>query len=65
MAFDPHFSSLMSLLPDEIRPYLTGLSGAVSYPTDRSNAVFRLVGRWEADMYLKVLDVNGAKRVRQ
>jgi len=50
----------MSLLPDEIRPYLTGLSGAVSYPTDRSNAVFRLVGRWEADMYLKVLDVNGA-----
>lgn len=51
----------MSLLPDEIRPYLTGLSGAVSYPTDRSHAVFRLVGRWEADMYLKVLDVNGTK----
>lgn len=61
MAFDPHFSTLIGLIPDEIRPYLVGLSGAVSYPTSRPDPVFRLVGGREGDMYLKVLGPNGAE----
>lgn len=61
MAFDPHFSTLVGRIPDEMRPWLTGLTAAVSYPTDRSDAVFRLVGEGEGDTYLKVLDVNGAE----
>ena len=61
LAFDPHFGTLISLIPDEMRPYLTGLTGAVSYPTSRSDSVFRLVGEWEGEAYLKVLGVNGAE----
>lgn len=61
MAFDSHFSSLSGLIPEEIRPYLNGLTGVVSYPTDRSDSVFRLVGEWEGDMFLKVLGVEVAE----
>ncbi len=60
MAFDTRFCDLIGLIPDEIRPYLNGLTGAVSYPTSRSDPVLRLVGGREGDMYLKVLRVNGA-----
>jgi kanamycin kinase len=60
LAFDPQFSTLFGLIPDELRPHLTGLTAAVSYPTDRSHAVFRLAGEWEGDMFLKVLDAKGA-----
>jgi hypothetical protein len=60
LAFDPQFSTLFGLIPDELRPHLTGLTAAVSYPTDRSHAVFRLVGEWEGDVFLKVLDAKGA-----
>lgn len=60
MAFDPHFSTLIGLAPDEIRSYLNGLTGAVSHPTSSSAAVFRLAGEWERDLYLKVLGVRGA-----
>ncbi len=60
LAFDPQFSTLVGRLPDEMRPHLTGLTAAVSYPTDRSHAVFRLVGEWEGDMFLKVLDAKDA-----
>jgi hypothetical protein len=55
LAFDSHFSDLIGLMPDEMRPYLTGLTGAVSYPTSRSDLVFRLVDEWEGAIYLKVL----------
>jgi hypothetical protein len=61
LAFDPHFDTLTSLIPDELRPHLIGLTGAVSYPTDRSHAVFRLVGEWEEDRYLKMLGEDGAE----
>jgi kanamycin kinase len=61
LAIDPHFSTLTGLIPDEIRPHLTGLTEAVSYPTSRSDSVFRLVGEWEGDLYLKVLGVKGAE----
>jgi aminoglycoside phosphotransferase len=61
LAFDPHFSTLSGLMPDDIGCHLTGLTGAVSYSTSRSDSVFRLVGKWEEDVYLKVLCVNGAR----
>jgi kanamycin kinase len=60
LAFDPQFSTLFGLIPNELRFHLTGLTVAVSYPTDRSHAVFRLVGEWEGDMFLKVLYAKGA-----
>ena len=60
MVLDPHFSELIGLMPDEMRPYLTGLTAAVSYPTSRSDSVYRLVGEWEGDMYLKVLGLHDA-----
>ena len=55
LAFVPQFSTLFSLIPDELRPHLAGLTGAVSYPTSRSDLVFRLVDEWEGAIYLKVL----------
>ena len=60
MAFDPRFSSLSGLIADEIRPYLTGLIGAVTCPASRSDPVFRLARECDGDMYLKVLGVSGA-----
>ncbi|MGH3145160.1 MAG: phosphotransferase [Rubrobacter sp.] len=61
LAFDPHFRTLVRLIPDEMRPHLTGLTGAVSYSTSRSHSVFRLVGERGGDVYLKVLGVGGAE----
>lgn len=60
LAFDPHFRTLIDLLPDEMRPCLSGLTGAVSYSTSPSHSVFRLVGDREGDVYLKVLGADGA-----
>jgi aminoglycoside phosphotransferase len=60
LVFDPHFSDLIGLMPDEMRPYLSGLTGALSYPTSRSDSVYRLVGEREGDMYLKVLGIHDA-----
>lgn len=61
LAFDPHFNTLAGLIPDEIRSHLTGLTEAVSLPTIRSDSVFRLVGEWEGDVYLKVLGAKGGR----
>src|SRR5215203_4937752 len=36
LAFDPRFDALTSQIPEEIRPHLTGLTGAVYRPTSRS-----------------------------
>ena len=60
LAFVPQFSTLFSLIPDELRPHLAGLTGAVSYQTVGSDAVFRLVGEGEGDLFLKVLGVDNA-----
>jgi kanamycin kinase len=58
LVLDPLFRELIGLMPDEMRPYLSGVTEAVPYPTIRSDSVFRLVGGWERDMYLKVLGVH-------
>jgi aminoglycoside phosphotransferase len=59
MPSDPRFSSLLRLMPDEIRSYLTGLTGVVAYPSSRPDPVFRLIGEWEEDLYLKMLGLDG------
>src|SRR5215210_5339398 len=39
LVIDPHFNTLRTLIPDELRSHLIGLTGAVSYPTDRPHTV--------------------------
>lgn len=60
LTFDPRFSALVGLMPEEIRSHFTGLSEAVAYPSSQSDPVFRLGGKRDGDMYLKVLCVNSA-----
>jgi aminoglycoside phosphotransferase len=61
LVLDPHFSDLIDLMPEEMRTHLSGLTGAVSYPTIRSDSLFRLAGEWERDMYLKMLGLHDAR----
>lgn len=61
LAFDPRFDALTAQIPEEMRPHLTGLTGAVYYPTSRPASVFRLVNERGEDLYLKVLGVHDAE----
>ncbi len=61
LAFDPRFDTLTGQIPEEIRHHLTGLTGAVHCSTCRSASVFRLVGGWDEDLYLKVLGAHDAE----